>query len=186
MDAGQESLFMPQQMILFFVSIAFSLVVWGVVTARYIWPRLRAQAPADALRPILVLHSFRYIGLAFLVRGVVSSDLPSAFAHDAAYGDLIAAVLALTTLILLPRAAGLGAAWVFNIWGMIDLLNAFYQANRGGLLAGQLGAAYFLPTLIVPFLLITHVVGFLILVKHQRGVWAGKRFTHGSGLANSG
>ena len=29
---------MPQQMIWFFVSIAFSLIAWGIVTARNIWP----------------------------------------------------------------------------------------------------------------------------------------------------
>ena len=166
---------MPQQMILFFVSIAFSLTVWGVVTVRYIWPELRDRTPVDALRPILLLHSFRFIGLAFLVPGVVAADLPSVFAHGAAYGDVIAAGLALVTLSLLPRGAGIAAAWIFNIWGTADLLNAFYQANRGALLAGQLGAAYFLPTLIVPLLLITHVVGFRILVQHQRGLWAQQR-----------
>ena len=70
----------------FFVSIAFSFIAWGIVTARYIWPELRLRQRAEALRPLLILHSFRFIGLAFLVPGVVSPDLPSAFAHSAAYG----------------------------------------------------------------------------------------------------
>jgi len=48
-----------------------------------------------------------------------------------------------------------------------DILNAFYQANHAGLLAGQLGAAFFLPTLIVPLLLITHGLTFRILLQHQ-------------------
>ena len=34
---------MPQQMNWFFVSIAFSLAAWGLVTARYIWPELRLR-----------------------------------------------------------------------------------------------------------------------------------------------
>lgn len=158
---------MPQQMIWFFLSIAFSFIAWGVVTARYIWPKLRVRERAEALRPLLILHSFRFIGLAFLVPGVVSPDLPSAFAHSAAYGDIIAAILALLALLLLPSAAGVGVAWIFNLWGTVDILNAFYQANHAGLLAGQLGAAYFLPTLIVPLLLITHGVAFRILLQHQ-------------------
>jgi hypothetical protein len=161
---------MPQQMIWFFLSIAFSLVAWGVVTALYVWPKLHDLSVVEALRPILMLHSFRFIGLAFLVPGVVSADLPSAFAHQAAYGDVLAAGLALLTLLLLPSVTGIAAAWIFNVVGMADLLNAFYQANRGGLLSGQLGAAYFLPTVIVPLLLITHVLGFRILVQHQRGL----------------
>jgi hypothetical protein len=98
----------------------------------------------------------------------VSPDLPAAFAHSAAYGDIIAAVLALVALQLLPRTAGIAAGWIFNLWGLADILNAFYQANHAGLLAGQLGAAYFLPTLIVPLLLITHGLAFRILLQHQR------------------
>jgi len=158
---------MPQQMIWFFISIAFSFVAWGIVTARYIWPGLRLRQRAEALRPLLILHSFRFIGLAFLVPGVVSPDLPSAFAHSAAYGDIIAAILALFSLLLLPSAAGVAVAWIFSLWGSADILNAFYQANHGGLLAGQLGAAFFLPTLIVPLLLITHGLAFRILLQHQ-------------------
>jgi hypothetical protein len=159
---------MPQQMIWFFVSIAFSLIAWGTVAARYIWPELRHRERTEALRPLLILHIFRFIGLAFLVPGVVSPDLPPAFAHSAAYGDIIAAILALVSLLLLPSAAGVAAGWIFNLWGFADILNAFYQANHAGLLAGQLGATFFLPTVIVPLLLITHGLAFRVLLQHQR------------------
>ena len=158
---------MPQQMIWFFVSIAFSIIAWGIVTARYIWPQLRLRSRVEALRPLLVLHSFRFIGLAVLVPGVVSPDLPPTFAHFVAYGDIVAAILALFSLLLLPSAAGVAAAWIFNLWGTAELLNVFYQGNQSGLLAGQLGATFFLPTLIVPLLLITHGLGFRILLQHQ-------------------
>ena len=152
----------------FFTSIAFSLVAWGMVTFRYIWPELRHRPRAEALRPLLILHSFRFIGLAFLVPGVVSPDLPTAFAHSAAYGDIIAAILAMLSLLLLPTGAGAAAAWISTLWGSADILNAFYQANHAGLLAGQLGAAFFLPTVIVPLLLITHGLAFRILLQPNR------------------
>ena len=151
----------------FFLSIAFSFIAWVIVSARYIWPELRLRQRAEALRPLLILHSFRFIGLAFLVPGVVSPDLPSAFAHSAAYGDIIAATLALLSFLSLPRGAGIVIAWIFNLWGTLDLLNAFYQANHAGLLAGQLGATYFFPTLVVPLLLITHGLAFWILLQHE-------------------
>ena len=151
----------------FFVSIAFAFIAWGIVAKRYIWPELRLRQRAEALRPLLILHSFRFEGLAFLVPGVVSPDLPSAFAHSAAYGDIIAATLALLSLASLPRGAGVVIAWIFNLWGSADLLNAFYQANDAGLMAGQLGATYFIPTLFVPLLLITHGLMFRILLQHQ-------------------
>ena len=149
----------------FFASIAFSFIAWGIVAARYIWPELRLRPRAEALRPLLILHSFRFMGLAFLVPGVVSDDLPSAFSHAAAYGDVIAATLALLSLLSLPRITGIVLAWIFNLWGSADLLNAFYQANAAGLLPGQLGAAYFIPTFIVPLLLITHGLAFRILLQ---------------------
>jgi hypothetical protein len=40
-------------------------------------------------------------------------------------------------------------------------------ANATGLSAGQLGAAYFIPTAIVPLLLITHGLVFRILLQHE-------------------
>jgi hypothetical protein len=149
------------------MSIAFSLIAWGMVATRYIWPEIRFRPRAEALRPLLILHSFRFLGLAFLVPGVVSPDLPSAFAYSAAYGDMIAATLALLALIWPSSAGGVVITWIFGLWGTADLIHAFYQANRTGLTPGQLGAAYFIPTLIVPLLLITHVLVLRILLQHQ-------------------
>lgn len=156
---------LPQ--ICFFTSIAFAFVAWGIVAKCYIWPKLRRLQPAEALRPLLMLHSFRFIGLSLLVPGVVSPDLPSSFAHPAAYGDVVAAALALLSLASLSRRPGTVIAWIFNLWGSADLLNAFYQANNAALMPGQLGVAYFLPTLVVPLLLITHGLAFKILLQRQ-------------------
>ena len=79
--------------------------------------------------------------------------------------DIVAAILALLALASLRAGRiGIAVAWIFNIWGLIDLLNAFYEGNASGLLPGQLGAMYFLPTLVVPLLLVTHVLAFRILV----------------------
>ena len=72
--------------ICFFASIAFSFVAWGVVTGSLILPELRRRGRCEALRLLLMFHSFRFVGLAFLVPGVVSPDLPAVFAEGAAYG----------------------------------------------------------------------------------------------------
>jgi hypothetical protein len=154
-------------LLIFGISVAFGFVAWSVVAALYIWPALQTRSRLEALQMLLVLHTFRFEGLSFLVPGVVSPDLPIAFARDAAYGDLTAAILALLALASLRRAWGVAVVWLFNIWGTIDLLNAFYQANNAGLVPGQLGAAFFIPTLIVPLLLITHGLVFAILLDRQ-------------------
>ena len=93
--------------LLFRTSVAFAFVAWAVVANLYIWPQLRTRSRIDALRPLLVLHAFRFIGLSFLVSGVVSPDLPIAFARDAAYGDIVAAILALAALARLRSGVGI-------------------------------------------------------------------------------
>ena len=114
-----------------------------------------------------MLHSFRFVGLAFLVTGIVSPDLSAEWARPAAYGDFIAAVLALLALGALPSRSGIALAWIFSVWGSADLLYAFYQGNRVGLEPGQLGAAYFILTVLVPLLLVTHAVVFRILLQRN-------------------
>jgi hypothetical protein len=64
---------------LFGISVAFGLTVWGAVAWHYIWPALRERPSPENLKPILLLHGFRFLGLAFVVPGVVvSPELPAA------------------------------------------------------------------------------------------------------------
>jgi hypothetical protein len=158
---------MPAQA-LFGISVAFSFIGWGIVAAQYLWPQLRNQPRIQALRPLLVLHSFRFIGLAFLVPGVVSTELSVTFAGPVAYGDLVAAILALVALAGLQTRLALLLVWVFNLWGIADLVFAFYNGNSVGFAPGQLGAAYFIPTVVVPLLLITHGLVFRLLLQSDR------------------
>jgi hypothetical protein len=164
---GKESTLSTQA--LFGISVVLGFIAWALVARQYIWPGLRSRPRVDALRPLLLLHSFRFIGLAFLVPGVVSPDLPNAYAWPAAYGDLITAVMALLALATLQSRLGILLAWVCNIWGSLDLLNAFYRGDQTGvgLAPGLQGAAYFIPTVIVPLLLITHVLMFRLLLKRD-------------------
>jgi len=151
------------------ISILLSFVAWSIAVRRYLWPVLRGRSRTDALRPLLLLHSFRFVGLAFLVPGVVSPDLPASFARPAAYGDLATAIVALLAIAALTNRLGIILAWTFNVLGSADLLHAFYEGNRIGLglAPGLQGAAYFIPTVLVPLLVITHVLVFRLLVQRD-------------------
>jgi hypothetical protein len=143
-------------------------MAFGLVANLYLWPRLRILERDDALVPLVVPHTFRFIGLSFLVPGVVSPLLPSTFAAPAAFGDLVAAILAVAATISLSRRASLATllVWLFNVWGAADLLFAFYHGLFGIRLdARMLGAAFFIPTVVVPPLLITHGLIFWLLVR---------------------
>jgi hypothetical protein len=147
------------------ISVLLCFVAFGTVTSLYIWPQLRAMRREDALTVLSVPHTFRFVGLSFLVPGVVSPSLPYAFAAPAAYGDLGAALLAVAAIAALVARASfaLPLVWVFNIWGAFDLLAAFYQGMHIG--PGALGAAFYIPTIIVPPLLVTHALMIWLLLK---------------------
>ena len=153
--------------ILFGISVAFGLAAWGAVAWQYIWPELKVRRGPENLKPILLLHGFRFLGLAFVVPGVVSPELPATFAQPVAYGDLITAILALLALATLGSYTGTVLTWVFNTFGTADLLFAFYLGSRISLpdTPGLLGAGYFILTAYVPLLLLTHGLAFRILLQ---------------------
>jgi hypothetical protein len=144
---------------LFQIQLVAGYAAWLLCFSAYALPRLRAMDRAQAYRAIAALHSFRFFGLVFILPGVVGPDLSAGFAAPAAYGDLAAgmlAMLALLTFRIRPLFWSFVAA--FNLVGMGDLLLAYSHAVQSGLpeRAGELGAAYAIPILYVPPLMITH------------------------------
>jgi hypothetical protein len=154
----------------FGLSIAMCFLAFGMVTTRYLWPWLRVVRREDALIALSVPHTFRFIGLSLLVPGVVSPSLSPAFAAPAAYGDLVAAFLAIVATFALSARANwaIPITWLFNLWGAADLLNAVYQGQIGVQIGpGSLDAAFFIPTVLVPPLLVTHALMFWLLIRRK-------------------
>jgi hypothetical protein len=155
----------------FGLSVLMGFAAFGIVTKIYLLPPLRAMRREHALTALLIPHTFRFIGLCFLVSGVVAASLPRAFAAPVAYGDLIAAILAVIATLALYGGGSwaIPVVWVFNAWGTLDLLFGFYQGEIGvGIEPGSLGAAYFIPTVVVPALLILHGLIFWLLLRKSQ------------------
>jgi hypothetical protein len=152
---------------IFGLQVLLSFLVYGLVAKWYVAPRLAPLPLPAALQPLLVLHAFRHLGMVFLVPTVVGPALPARFAGPAAYGDLVAGLLALAAIVALRARSGvaLPLTWLFNVIGLLDLVHAFYQGLASDV---QLGAAYFIPTFVVPALVITHVMIFRMLIRHPR------------------
>jgi hypothetical protein len=153
---------------LFGLSILMSFIAFGIVAKLYVWPRLRAMRREDALLPLVVPHTFRFVGLSFLIPGVVSPSLSPAFAIPAAYGDLVAAILAVVAALALSARASwaIPIVWVFNVWGTLDLLHAIYQGQVGARISPEsLQAAFYIPTVVVPALLVMHGLIFRLLLR---------------------
>ena len=155
---------------IFGVQSILGYLAWLLCFRAYILPRLKSMDLVAAERAIATLHSFRFFGLVAIVPGVVGPNLPASFATVAAYGDLATGVLAILAL-LTARIRPLFWLFVvaFNLVGVVDLILTYYHAVLVRLpsLAGQLGAAYAIPILYVPVLMITHVAAFYLLVRPQ-------------------
>jgi hypothetical protein len=153
---------------IFPIQLIAGYAAWLLCFGAYIWPWLRSMGRGEAQRVIATLHSFRVFGLVFILPGVVGPNLPTGFATFAAYGDFATGVLAMLAL-LTARTRPLSWLFVvaFNLVGTIDILVDYDHAIRLGLpaMAGQLGAAYAIPILYVPLLMITHVAAFYLLLQ---------------------
>jgi hypothetical protein len=151
---------------LFSIHLILGYVACLLCFCVYALPKLKSMSRFQAQRVIATVHSFRFFGLVFILPGVVGPNLPAGFSTFAAYGDFVTGVLAILAL-LAVRIRPLFWFFVvaFNIVGTADLLVDYYHAIRLGLpaLAGQLGAAYVIPIIYVPMLMITHFVAFYFM-----------------------
>jgi hypothetical protein len=155
----------------FLVHLVLGYVAWLLCVGAYVLPKLKAMDRVAAQRAIATLHSFRFFGLVFILPGVVGPGLPASFATFAAYGDFAAGLLAMLALLTVRRPP---LFWLFvvafNVVGAGDILIDYYHAIQAGLpaFAGEFGAAYAIPILYVPLLMITHLSAFYLLVRPRQ------------------
>ncbi len=143
---------------IFGLQFLLSLLAWGVIARFLLSPWLAKLPQRQALLWLSLPHAFRHVGMVFLVPGVVDQPLPPGFADPAAYGDLATGVFALFAIIALHSrwSVALALVWLFNIVGTVDLANALRHLD----VAPRFGAAWYIPTMLVPLLLVTHFLIF--------------------------
>jgi hypothetical protein len=157
----------------FFISYAVAFAAFGLIARWYVWPAIKDRAPEAALTPLLLYACLRVNGLMFLMPGLVSADLPRAFAVPTAYGDLTAVVLALLALTCVRSGSALAApaVWLFNVVGFLDLAYANVSTFRDGVDPAQLGVSYYLAVLNVPAMLVVHIIIFVYLLRRRSTEW---------------
>jgi hypothetical protein len=151
----------------FFISYAIAFLAFGLIGKWYVWPLIKDRALKPALTPLLLYACLRVNGLMFLMPGLVSPDLPGAFAVPTAYGDLTAVSLALLALacVRFESALAVPMLWLFNIVGFLDLIYANISTFKDHVDPAQLGAAYYLAVLNVPAMVVVHVLIFAYLLR---------------------
>ena len=84
-------------------NLLFSTLVFWMAARIYVFPKLDDLKPRTVLLPILLLHSFRRLGLMFLAPGATYAGIPPQFAYPAAFGDLLAALLAIAAILAVVK-----------------------------------------------------------------------------------
>ena len=151
-------------------NLLLSTLVFWIAAKLYLIPRLPVLKSRTVLLPILLLHSFRHLGLMFLAPGATYPGIPAQFAYPAGFGDLLAALLALVAIpaVAMSWKGARLLVWLFNVEGTFDLITAIALATVHGA-HPFMGPAYWIPAFWVPALLVTHYITFLILLKYWKG-----------------
>ena len=154
------------------VNLVLSTVIFWIAARLYLLPHLPEISPQAVLLPVLLLHSFRHLGLMFLAPGATYAGIPPQFAYPAAYGDLLAAILALLSIpaVAIRHWSCRPLLWAFNVEGSLDLFAAITLATLYDASA-YMGPAYWIPAFWVPALLVSHYVTFVILVRKKGESW---------------
>lgn len=152
---------------IFWLQLFWSVVVCVVVASWYVWPALTKLTRNSALIPLIFVHVFRYVGMTLLVTDMVDPKLPKAFLNSAAYGDLIAAGLALTSIAALRSSWRFATplVWVFNTWGFVDLLNGVRGVLQLNIANFNLATFWYVYTFYAPVVIASHLMIFGILFK---------------------
>lgn len=154
---------------IFGMQLLTSVVVFGLVAVWYVWPHLTKISYSSALVLLLWVQVPRYVGMTLLVPGIVDPNLPIGFLSNAAYGDLLAAALALVSIVALRGKWGFAVplVWVANTWGFVDALNGGRSLVQLSVPSFNLSTFWYLFTFYGPLVIVSHLMVFWVLIKSK-------------------
>lgn len=148
---------------IFLTQLSMSLFVYVLLAKWVVSPWLKQKSASIALMILVAPHTIRHIGLSFMVPSVTDPTILQSFAQMTAWGDFISGLLAIIVLFSLKYQWSMAKmlVWLFNIVGTLDLLKALSHAEVVPTLAGT----WYIPTFLVPLLLVSHMMIFARLIK---------------------
>lgn len=155
----------------FILTTIFSwIVVFGII-AKYFFVNKLDKLPLNiALQILIIFHWFRYIWLTFLLPENAVGNLPDSFTYPVAIWDTISAILALIWFFLLQNNSSKArfTVWFQNIFGISDLLYALVISLLLWMNDNWWGAIWWIISVWVPFLLVTHFLMIRLLIKKYK------------------
>ena len=140
------------------VQFSMSLIAYSLIFFWYVQPRVSKMPFEKALLPMLLVNVFRFAGLTLLVSGQASTSIPIEALAEAAYGDLISAILALVAVIALRGKSSFAVPliWLFTIVGFADILNVGRIAVQVELFSYPIGGMWLVLSWYLPTVTIAH------------------------------
>jgi hypothetical protein len=153
--------------VLFGTQFTLSLVIYSLVAAWYVAPRLAGLTRDTALAPLLWVHAFRVVGGTILAPGAVDAAVPADFRTMVGLGDLATAALAIVALVALRLhlPVRIALVWLCIGVGFVDTVNAVIQSVRYDVFSLPLGVNWLIVAVYVPSLLVSTVLIVLRLVS---------------------
>ncbi len=142
--------------------MAFLGFIWWVA------PRLKNLSIYDALLPLVFFNGIRFLGMMFMVEHQIYDEFPKDVAMQIGWGDYIVSILALFTAIALKYKwkLSIALAWLVNILGFVDLMNAFPKALAADIHLHDIGGIWYMMLLTGPITIIIHIYIFIRLIKN--------------------
>jgi hypothetical protein len=168
------------------VGITNAALIVVCLVSLYSIPSLRTWVTSTSLRPLVLYHVVRFVGIVFLVLHA-AGKIPAEFAIKAGWGDIAVAVTApIVAYFSLPvnSQGRWTAALAWNVFGLAEIVLVLGTGNRLGLANYEQMAwitefpLSLLPTFVVPLIVVTHVAMILRLrkmVKDPEGLFLGDR-----------
>ena len=144
---------------------AFAMIYWSLRSP------LIATGRDAHLKALVSVHFFRYFGLTALLPGVFNlapAGFSQAYLTEIMAGDVAVAALALASFALLHMGSSwrITFAWIFNIIGTLDYLNAAARVTPAIQDANILGPfGWIVLTVFLPAWLVSHIAIFSVLAK---------------------
>ncbi|MGB3407721.1 MAG: hypothetical protein WBA67_09525 [Jannaschia sp.] len=155
-----------------YLAIQFSMAIaaYLLIFRIYLQSWLRAQSFEAAVTPFLVVHIFRYLGLALLVTGQVDPAVSRDALGIMAYGDVASGISALVAVVAITFGSRFVVPLVvlFSVIGIADLITIGPTALNAGVIVSPIGTMWFFLVIFAPILLLSHIYIIVRLVRHFR------------------
>jgi hypothetical protein len=145
-----------------------SFLIFVIIAALYVAPWLATRQRAEALIPLLWVHAFRYVALQIFSAQQFGFAVSDAARDQIAYGDVIAAILAVISILALHYRLrmALVLVWLFFAQATIDLVNATIAGVREELFATASGVTWLILTFYVQVMYVS--LGLLVWQLYSR------------------